>query len=447
MNALSKSVLIMFFFDFVILFFTTFLTGKIFNFPVNIEILITSVVIIVGLIVLFLKGNYRIREFNLTFWNFYRLLEGVVLIHIPVFLILFFLVPKIILIKFLAFNILLIYLFLCFYRFCFHYYLFYIKRTKNILILGTDERAKIIADEIQQKYALKMNVAGFMQIGEEEFISDTKLPIYSTSDDIKEILRSLKIDIVVIAKPTELIIKIPRKIKIYKMPEFYEMVTGKFYVDEKTITELFHQFNRHNSLVYNFCKRIFDVVSSLIILTVTFPILFYIAIRVKLTDGANPIYTQNRIGKGGKSFKCYKLRTMYKNDYVPKNVKKGGYATSQDTDDRVIPFCKFIRKARLDEIPQMINILKGEISIVGPRAEWHDLVKIYSKEIPFYLSRQWVKTGWTGWAQINQGHCINNDDISEKLQYDLYYLKHRNILWEICILIKAIFLALGGRHG
>ena len=94
----------------------------------------------------------------------------------------------------------------------------------------------------------------------------------------------------------------------------------------------------------------------------------------------------------------------------------------------------------------MINILKGDISIVGPRAEWEDLVNIYKKEIPYYTCRQWVKTGWTGWAQINQGHCVSSEDITEKLQYDLYYLKNRNVLWEIFILVKAVFLALGGRH-
>ena len=87
------------------------------------------------------------------------------------------------------------------------------------------------------------------------------------------------------------------------------------------------------------------------------------------------------------------------------------------------------------------------MSIVGPRSEWEDLVKIYANEIPYYPCRQWVKTGWTGWAQINQGHCVTTEDITEKLQYDLYYLKNRNILWEIGILIKAVFLALGGRHG
>lgn len=87
------------------------------------------------------------------------------------------------------------------------------------------------------------------------------------------------------------------------------------------------------------------------------------------------------------------------------------------------------------------------MSIVGPRAEWDDVVDIYKKQIPYYSCRTWIRTGWRGWAQINQGHCINIDDVTEKLQYDLYYLKHRNILWEIGILLEAVFLALGGRHG
>ena len=182
------------------------------------------------------------------------------------------------------------------------------------------------------------------------------------------------------------------------------------------------------------------------ILIATLPITGFTALRIWLTDHENPIYTQTRVGIDGKEFKCYKLRTMWANNYVPKDKKQVGYAENQENDDRVIPWCKFVRKVRFDEIPQMINVLKGDMSIVGPRAEWIEVVNIYKEQIPYYSCRMWVKTGWTGWAQINQGHCVNSEDITEKLQYDLYYLKNRNILWEISILIKAIFMALGGRH-
>ena len=137
---------------------------------------------------------------------------------------------------------------------------------------------------------------------------------------------------------------------------------------------------------------------------------------------------------------------MYDNDFIPKDNKKVGYVENQDEDDRVIPFCKFVRKARFDEIFQMINILKGEMSIVGPRAEWTKVVEVYQKEVKGYPLRMMVNTAWTGWAQINQGYCFASDNEAIKLQYDLYYIKHRNLLWDISILIKAIFLAVGGRH-
>ena len=308
--------------------------------------------------------------------------------------------------------------------------------------MGTDERARIIAEEIQNKAALKMKVAGFVQ-GDfsEEIINDSKVPIFTEPESLKNIIKENDIDIVIIAQPTELILTIPRGIKIYKMPEFYEMITGKYYVDEKTVTELFYQYATHRSIVYDFCKRAYDIIAALIILTVTLPITAYIAIRVKMIDGASPFFTQTRVGKDGKKFECYKLRTMYVNDYVPKNAEM-----LNDGADRTIPFCKWIRKAKLDEIPQMINILKGEMSIVGPRAEWEKFAAVYTKDLPYYSGRMWVKTGWTGWAHINMQAAYSLDEERERLEYDLYYIKHRNVLWEIFILVKAVFLALGGRH-
>lgn len=448
-KTLSKSVFIMFIFDLLILFLSTLMWAYKFSYSAKAIIFLTLSVVVVGLIVLFLKGNYKIREFNITGKNTYLLFEGIVMMHVIPALYLFIFASSVgTTIEFLFANILTTFVCLRIYRALFHIYLFKIKKTKNILILGTDKRARVIADEINNKYALKMSVVGFVQNENcaEEFITDKNLPVYKNLASLNDVIQEKSVDIVVIAQPTELIITIPRGVDIYKMPEFYEMVTGKFYIDEKTITELYYQFAKNRSLTYDFCKRVYDIIAATIILVVTLPITGFTALRIWLTDHENPIYTQNRVGKGGKVFKCYKLRTMWANNYVPKDLKKGGYAENQEQDDRVIPWCKFVRKARFDEIPQMINILKGDMSIVGPRAEWEEVVKIYKEEIPYYNCRMWTKTGWTGWAQINQGHCINNDDIAEKLQYDLYYLKNRNVLWEICILVKAVFLALGGRH-
>ena len=450
---LSRSIFIMFIFDILILFISTSFWYKYFNLPENLFIISIALITIIGFIVLFLKDNYKIREFNISSKNYYLLFEGIFISHVPLLIFLLIINHNIQILKFIGLNILTVYIFLAAYRNLFHLYLFKFKKVKNVLIIGTNKEAKLIADEIINKKALKMEVIGFVQDNEEEnIIKDSNTKLFEQRN-LKEVIKNNNINIIIIAIKhrmeesllTNFVNNISKQVKIYKMPDFYEMVTGKYYVSKMSINWLFYDFMNSRSMLYNFCKRTFDIVSALIILTVTAPILLYIGIKVKNTDGASAIYTQNRVGKGGKIFKAYKLRTMYVNDYKPKEGKIE-HTESQDEDNRVIPFCKFIRKARLDEIPQMINILKGEMSIVGPRCEWEDLVKIYSKEIPYYKCRQWVRTGWTGWAQINQGHCVSSDDIAEKLQYDLYYLKHRNIIWEIGILIKAIFLALGGRH-
>lgn len=453
-KTLSKSVIIMFLYDALIFGLSSYFWCAKFN--LTSKMLIPAVLLIVatGLFTLFLKANYKIREFNNTLKNCYLLFEGVIFSQIPAAILLAFFNLNLSFAKFLIFNTITIFVLLKVYRIVFHYYLFNFKRVKNILIIGTNKNAKLMADEILAKKALRMNVVGFVKdTNDDEICVSDSTQIYSMQDGLDKIVADNSVDIVIVAIHrrmeesflTEMVNSIPRRVKLYTMPEFYEMVTGKYFIDRMSINGLFFNFMKNRSLAYDICKRIYDIIAATIILTVTLPILLYIAIRVKLTDGGDPMFTQTRVGKGGKTFKIYKLRTMYVNDYIPK-ANNLEFANNQDTDSRVIPFCKFVRKARFDEIPQMINILKGEMSIVGPRAEWDDLVKLYSKDIKGYAARMWTRTGWTGWAQINQGHCVNEDDVTEKLQYDLYYLKHRNLFWEIGILVKAVFLALGGRH-
>ncbi len=425
--------------------------------PQQYKIFTVTFTTVLGATVLYLKSQYKIREFNVTKKNYYLLFEGVIFFNLIPFLVLFCFVPKLLLIKYSVLSTTLIYIALEFYRFVFHYYLFNFKKIQNVLIIGTNNNAKIIAEEIIAKKALRMNVVGFFaDIANEdyEFVEGCGIPIYLNPNDLAKVIKQQQISTIIIAVKrrmeekwlTHMVRSIPMSVKVYKMPDFYELITGKYFISKMSINWLFYDYLNNRSMLYDACKRIYDVIAATIILTVTFPILLYIGIRVKITDGGPAIYTQTRVGKNGKTFKMYKLRTMYVNDYKPKAGKIDA-STASVNDDRVIPFCRFVRKARFDEIPQMVNILKGEMSIVGPRTEWEDLVKIYSEEISYYTCRMWVKTGWTGWAQINQGHCVMSDDISEKLQYDLYYLNHRNLFWEIGILIKAVFMALSGRHG
>lgn len=456
MKTLSKSVIIMFLYDALILGLSSYFWYAKFNLASKMLIPAVLLIVATGLFTLFLKANYKIREFNNTLKNCYLLFEGVIFSQIPAAILLAFFNLNLSFAKFLILNTITIFALLKVYRIIFHYYLFNFKRVKNILIMGTNKNARLIADEIMAKKALRMNVVGFVQdmTYDAVCVSDST-QIYTMQDGLDKIIAEKSVDIVIVAIHrrmeesllTEMVNSIPRRVKLYTMPEFYEMVTGKYFIDRMSINGLFFNFMKNRSVVYDICKRIFDIIAASIILTVTLPITGFTALRIWLTDKESPIYTQTRIGVGGKKFKCYKLRTMWANNYVPKDKKQVGYAENQEQDDRVIPWCKFVRKARFDEIPQMINILRGDMSIVGPRAEWDEVVKIYKEQIPCYSARMWVKTGWTGWAQINQGHIFSSDDEAGKLVYDLYYLKHRNIIWEISILVKAVFLALGGRHG
>lgn len=455
MKTLSKSVIIMFLYDALIFGLSSYFWYAKFN--LTSKMLIPTVLLIVatGLFTLFLKANYKIREFNNTLKNCYLLFEGVIFSQIPAAILLAFFNLNFSLAKFLVVNTITIFVLLKLYRMIFHYYLFNFKRVKNILIIGTNQNARLIADEIMAKKALRMNVVGFVKdTNDDEVCVSESTQIYTMQDGLDKIIAEKSVDIVIVAIHrrmeeallTEMVNSIPRRVKLYTMPEFYEMVTGKYFIDRMSINGLFFNFMKNRSLAYDISKRIYDIIAATIILTVTLPILLYIAIRVKLTDGGDPMFTQTRVGKGGKTFKIYKLRTMYVNDYTPKNANDVKYAESVKGDDRIIPFCKFVRKARFDEIPQMINIIKGEMSIVGPRAEWLDEVKIFCEKISYYPCRMWVKTGWTGWSHINMEPVFNVDEEKERLAYDLYFLKHRNVLWEIGILVKAVFLALGGRH-
>jgi len=480
LKSLSRSVICLLIFDLIVLCASSLLFYKNFNLPNNHLIISTILIVVTGIITLYLKGNYKIREFNNTFKNAYLLFEAVIFSQIPVSILLFFINKDISSVKFVCANIITLFVLLKLYRVGLHYYLFNFKKIKKVVIIGLNDKTKTIIDVINKKYALKMEVVGLLksaqaqrrllELDEQNFhfertqqdeqylkklendennFGQIDLPIFEDGKQIHDVVTKTNADIVVYTHKTALLSAVPRNIKLMSAYEFYELATGKFYIEQENIDELaeklFFGKSSFSSAIYNFCKRAFDIISALIILIVTLPVTAYIALRVKMIDGGSPFFTQTRVGKNGKTFECFKLRTMYINDYVPKdgNVK---YSENIKSDDRIIPFCKFVRKARFDEIPQMINILKGEMSIVGPRAEWEKEVTIFKKEIPFYECRMWVKTGWTGWSHINMKPVFNIEDEKERLAHDLYYIKHRNVLWEIGILVKAVFLAVGGRH-
>jgi exopolysaccharide biosynthesis polyprenyl glycosylphosphotransferase len=192
-------------------------------------------------------------------------------------------------------------------------------------------------------------------------------------------------------------------------------------------------FSRSNqNKFYLTATRFFDVIFSLIGISIGLSILPIILVLNLIWNRGSLFYTQERVGKNNKPFTIYKLRTMVK------DAEKNGavFATSNDT--RITPLGKFLRKSRLDEVPQFINVLKGEMSTIGPRPERPIFVNQIAKKLPFYQTRHVINPGLTGWAQVNHSYTDTIDDALIKLQYDLFYIKHRSIFLDINILIKTI---------
>ena len=233
-------------------------------------------------------------------------------------------------------------------------------------------------------------------------------------------------------------------VNIVPMPVLYEQLAGRVPVEHVGENWYVAMPLHHpgTGALWSLVNRLFDIVSAgvgALCLSLALP---FIALAIYL-DSPGPIfYTQERVGKGGKRFKVYKFRSM-----VPNAEKKGQAVWAKENDDRVTRVGRILRKTHLDEFPQFFNILKGEMSAVGPRPERPEFVAELAEEIPFYRVRHAVKPGMAGWGLVKQGYGSSKEDAMLKLQYDLYYIKHQSLWMDMVILLKTIMdtLTFGGR--
>lgn len=292
-------------------------------------------------------------------------------------------------------------------------------------------------------------------IGESSNISETtdylkKHPqigfdiIYSNShapkiEEIKKIIQDLKIDTLVfqtsLKKDPEIIKTIYKlialKINVIDFISFYETIFGKLPLEELEESWIIEKISAHRTF-YETIKKIFDFVLSLLLLIVLFPFILIISIIIKLNSMGPIIYKQKRIGLNNKEFVLYKFRTMVHNQ-----TNKQWDLWTKENDSRLTLAGRILRNTHLDEIPQLYNILKGDISFIGPRAERNELVELYS-QLPYYDLRHIIKPGLTGWAQVNYKPSASVEEAKEKLKYDIYYIKNRSLPIDFIILIKTI---------
>lgn len=198
-------------------------------------------------------------------------------------------------------------------------------------------------------------------------------------------------------------------------------------------------FRLNRNLTYDRMKRLMDIVAAGIGLVVASPVFLATAIAVKVTSKGPIIFKQTRVGEKEKPFTILKFRTM-------KVGSEKGNKYTQVGDSRITSVGNFLRKSRLDELPQLWNVLRGDLALIGPRAEWIDLVKDYQEKFPYYHFRHAVKPGVTGWAQVNYGYGADDEDTIEKLYYDLYYVRHFSLILDLSICVRTVFMMVFG-HG
>ncbi len=231
-------------------------------------------------------------------------------------------------------------------------------------------------------------------------------------------------------------------IDVIDLLEFLERETGKIRVDLVSPGWLIFSPGFRRSRIRRLAKRAVDLVVSGALLIVAWPIMLLVAMAIKIEDGmsAPVFYRQLRVGEGNANFHVLKFRSMRE------DAEKDGKAVwATKNDSRITRVGNFLRKSRLDELPQVFNVLRGQMSIVGPRPERPEFVEDLQKTIPYYSERHIVKPGVTGWAQLKYSYGASEEDAIEKLQYDLYYIKNQTILLDILIILQTVEVVLWGK--
>ena len=326
---------------------------------------------------------------------------------------------------------------------------------KLALILGCSESGRLLIEQFHKSRnkgdRLGIDIIGYVcneRISSE--ISYDDLPCLGDYNALKQIIESNWINLLILASDekvddsvNELIVeKKLQGVDLISALGLYSAVTGKIpyeYFDSSKLIESCLRTNRFATLKF---KRLFDFISASILALGTLPIVLISALIIKLESKGPAIFTQKRIGIRGKPFKIYKLRTMTVNNKKDRDAQKDLYLKDQA---RITTFGRFLRKFHVDELPQFFNILRGDMSLVGPRPEMQVYIKQCQGKINFYKLRLAIKPGLTGWAQVWFRHTSTLKTYKTKFQYDLYYLSEMSMMLDLEILIRTIFYLLGYR--
>lgn len=314
--------------------------------------------------------------------------------------------------------------------------------SRRILIVGVSDLGCAIAEAVRDRKNLGAEIAGFLSDDPDHVGGWVEgFPVLGRVHEIEKVVSREHIGTIVVASkrrdehfPADelLAAKLGGRL-VESGVSFYERVTGRIYLRELRPSYLIFSAGFRGGAVRAAAKRSLDVVLSSLALLVAAPLLPLVALAIKLDSRGPVFFLQERVGQGGKLFRCVKLRSMYHGA-----ERATGAVFASHDDDRVTRVGRFLRMARLDEMPQLWNVLCGDMSFVGPRPERPEFVETLSDEFPYFRARLSLKPGLTGWAQIRHGYVNDVSGYEDKIALDLYYLKYRSLTMDLMILWRTL---------
>lgn len=318
---------------------------------------------------------------------------------------------------------------------------------ERILVMGTGPQGVGLTSEILRRPELQYKVVGFLDENGGRGRSFISPGIVGRIGDVEEIAEREHVDRVVLSLAERrgvMPIRQLTALKLQGMPiedahSLYERLTGRIMLEHLRPSWLILSEGFHKSRLLLAAKRAMDIVVSLVLIVLTLPLMLATALLILIESGRPVLFRQERIGLGGRPFSILKFRSMLQGS------EKGTPQWTADGDPRITRLGRFIRKFRLDELPQLFNILRGEMSLIGPRPEVPYFCELLEKEIPFFNQRHSIRPGLTGWAQVKYRYGATLEESKVKFEFDLFYIKHLSVLLDLAILLETAKVVLVGR--
>jgi sugar transferase (PEP-CTERM system associated) len=318
----------------------------------------------------------------------------------------------------------------------------------RVLILGVGRQAKEVAESLHHEDAT-VSIVGFYPSVADEEIGVPKDKVLSRDIDLVGTVSKLDVDEIIVAVGERRGGRTPLRelldcrvtgVKIMDVASHFERMLGQIRLDALKAGWLIFGEGFSQGRVRTTVKRVFDIFAAIILLILAAPVMLVATLLVALEDGFPVLYRQERVGLNGRLFNVIKFRSMRQDAEAD---GKPRWAVSND--QRVTRIGRVLRKLRIDELPQLFSVLKGDMSMVGPRPERAFFVDQLTQQIPFYAIRHSVKPGVTGWAQVRYHYGASVDDSAQKLQYDLYYVKNHSLLLDLVVMFETVGVVVGGK--